>query len=391
MRITAHLIDARSNRERWAESYERDSSDVLALQNEVALAIASELRVRLTPAGKSRLDAQARTVNPTAYDYYLRALTLLERVNGADTEAAIGMLEQAVALDPGFADAFGALATAYYQMYAGYQPERASALEPKVRAALDKALSLDPESADALAVQGDLGWDAAHGWRHEEAIQGHRRAIIVKPNFERSHRRLAVIFNHVGFADHALRELEQSDDSPAILMQKGLAFRIQGKHDLALASWLAIQPSSRNTNHVGHIAWVLSDLGRREDARILLRQVPPDTTDVNGMLSAARALLHAVAGERQEAEVWIDRSTARAVDTQESHHATYLVASAYARLGNPGESVRWLRFTASNGFPCYPLMARDSNLDSLRSYPPFVQFLGELKTRWEGYRARLGE
>lgn len=260
---------------------------------------------------------------------------------------------------------------------------------PKARAAVDQALSLDPESAEALAVQGDLLWDPAHGWRHEDAIRAHRKALALNPNLARSISRLATIYNHVGLPDLALRELAESEESPAVLFQKGLAFRIQGRDDLALASWLAIPAASRNTNHMGHLAWILSDLGRADEAWTVLRQSAPGTADVNGMLAAAESLLHAVAGEHQQAESRIAAATLHASTTAESHHGTYLVAAAYARIGNRDESLRWLRFTAANGFPCYPLMERDANLQPLRSYPPFVQFLDEAKSRWVAYRRRL--
>jgi tetratricopeptide (TPR) repeat protein len=363
---------------------------VLALQREVALSVADALRVRLTPRTQALLTAKARSVNPAAYDFYLRGLTRLERVNRVDSEAAVTELEEAVRLDPGFSDAFGALASAYVQLYGSYDPEQASRLEAKVVAAIDQALALDPDSPDALSARAALVWNRAHGWRHEEAIEADRKALTVRPNFSRARVRLATVYNHIGLADAARRELVESDESPAVLFQKGLAFEMQGRHDLALTSWLAIPEPSRNTNHIGHIAWALSNLDRYEEARRLLRQVPPGTPDVNGMLSAAQALLHAASGERPQAERFIATAMARATDTQESHHATYLVASAYARMGNSAESLRWLRFTAANGYPCYPLFAEDRNLDSLRSYAPFIEFLGESRSRWEGYRVRLG-
>jgi tetratricopeptide (TPR) repeat protein len=362
----------------------------LGLQSDVALAIGGALGLQVTVHDRARLVTGARAVNPTAYDLYLRGLALQERVNTQDAETAVDVLEQAVELDPNFADALGALASAYVSLYGSYRPEDASRLEPKARTAMSKALLLDPDSADAIAGQGNLLWDAAHGWPHEEAIQLHRKALALKPNLDRSHVRLATIYNHVGLAELALRELGQSNDSPAVLMQKGLAFRIQGKDDLALASWLAIPPSARNTNHLGHIAWSLAYTGKAGDAWTVLRQIPPSTPDVNGMLSAAEALLHAMESRRQQAEQQLAVATAQAVAARESHHATYIVAVAYAKLGNRDESLRWLRFTSTNGFPCYPLFARDINLESLRSYPPFVQFLDEAKTRWDGYRVRLG-
>jgi serine/threonine protein kinase/tetratricopeptide (TPR) repeat protein len=389
VRITVNLIDPATNRAQWADSYDRHLQDVLGLQAEVAQAIAGELRMQLTVRDQARIASGRRPMNPTAYDLYLRGITRLEQVNALDAEAAVSVLEQAVALDSGFADAFGALAAAYVQLYGSYGQEDASRLEPKARAAIERALALDPESAEALAARGDLEWDGAHGWPHEESIRAHREALVLKPNLVRSQRRLATLYNHVGLADLALRQLRESDDSPAVLMQKALAFRIQGRRDLALASWLAIPTQTRNTTHVGHLVWALTEAGRTAEAWSVLRDVKAGTVDINGMLSAAEALLLAKAGKRLEAERHITAATARATTTRESHHATYLAAAAYAELGNGDQALRWLRFTATNGYPCYPLMAEDPHLDALRSLPAFTQFLDELQQRFDGYRSRL--
>lgn len=153
---------------------------------------------------------------------------------------------------------------------------------------------------------------------------------------------------------------------------------------------MAIPSELRNPNHVGHIAWVLSELGRTEEARGVIRQAEPmRTSDVSAMLPAAEALLHAIAGDRRQAAERIAVVTARAGHTNEAHHATYLVAAAHARLGNSDEALRWLRYTFIDGFPCYPLLVRDANLGSLRSNRAFIIFVDESRTRWEGYRKRL--
>jgi TolB-like protein/tRNA A-37 threonylcarbamoyl transferase component Bud32/tetratricopeptide (TPR) repeat protein len=389
VRVNLTLIDPRLNRTMWASSYERDLSDILHLHSEIARTVAVELGLELTSQDEARLAIGGRTVNPTAYDLYLRGVMLLERVNARDAEAAAARLEEAVGIDPTFADAFGALASAYVQLYGSYGPKDAERLEPKARDAITRALALDPDSVDALAAHGDLIWDGAHGWRHEEAVQAHRRAIALKPNYVYSQRRLATIYNHIGLAEAALRELGQSEDTPAVLMQKGLALRILGKDDLALSAWRAIPRESLNTNHIGHIAWTLADQGKTSEALEVLRGAHQDTVDVNGVVPAVEALLHAVAGRRQQAQRSLASAIAQAAATRESHHATYVAAAAYARLGNRDEALRWLRFSAADGFPCYPLMARDRNLDALRSYAPFMQFMEESRTRYEGYRARL--
>ena len=390
VRISVQLIDPRTNTTLWAESYERPLSNVLELHANLAVAIAAQLRVTLTPGEEGRMSRASHSVDPIAYDHYLRGLAHFERVNRADAEAAVDALQRAVEVAPSFADALGALALAYSQLYGSYAPSEAAALEPKAQASIHRALSIDPESADALLARGSLIWDGAHGWPHEESARTYQAALAQKPNLEPARRSLAVVYNHVGLADAALATLAGATETPAVLFQKGLAMRLNGHVEAGLTHWLAIPLSSRNANHVGHIAWALTDLERIDEAGDVLQHAASSgMEDVNGMLAAANALLCARRGTRLAATRWLAAATARAAETKESHHATYLAALTYARLDNRPESLRWLRFTAANGYPAYPLLASDVNLNPLRSYPPFEEFLADSKTRWHEYRSRL--
>ena len=102
VRITAQLIDARADRHLWSKSFERNSRDVLALQDELASAIAREIHVRLTPADESRL-TRAPTVNPEAYDAYLKGRYFFNRPSDENLSKAIAQFEEAMKLDPKFA------------------------------------------------------------------------------------------------------------------------------------------------------------------------------------------------------------------------------------------------------------------------------------------------
>jgi len=109
VRITAQLIDARTDRHLWAESYERDLQDVLALQTDVARAIAAKVEAKLTPEEKARLDG-AHLVNPKAYEAYLKGRHYFEKGTASDSKIAAGYFEQAAREDPGFAPAYAGLA-----------------------------------------------------------------------------------------------------------------------------------------------------------------------------------------------------------------------------------------------------------------------------------------
>jgi tetratricopeptide (TPR) repeat protein len=136
----------------------------------------------------------------------LRARYLSVRTTDVDTQAAIGLLEDAVALDPAFAVAYGELAAAYVTRLTFVTPEQTSDLEQKAFAAAEKALSLDPNVAEAYLARGDLLWTHAHHFAHERAVQEFRRAVALKPDSDQGHRRLARVYVHVGFFEEALEQ-----------------------------------------------------------------------------------------------------------------------------------------------------------------------------------------
>ena len=153
VRITAQLIDARSDKHLWAESFERKSSDVLALQAELASAIASEINVRLTPGEQSRLSA-APSVNPVAHDAYLKGRYFFNRPSDENLQKAIAQFEAVVTLSPTFAPAYSGLSDAY--TWAAYYEGFISAADAKPRAkeSAERAVALDSLSAEAHTSLG---------------------------------------------------------------------------------------------------------------------------------------------------------------------------------------------------------------------------------------------
>ncbi len=154
VRITAQLIDARADRHLWAETFDRSSKDVLALQGEMAAAIAREINVQLTPAEQSQLGS-AKTVDPEAYDAYLKGRYFFFRPSDENLQKAIGRFEDALAISPNFVPALSGLSDAY--LWAGYNEGfmTASEARPKAKAAAEKAIEIDSTSAEghtSLAV-----------------------------------------------------------------------------------------------------------------------------------------------------------------------------------------------------------------------------------------------
>jgi len=103
-----------------------------------------------------------------------------------------------------------------------------------------------------------------------------------------------------------------------------------------------------------------------------------------------RSLLLALQGRHREAQAEVPQIIDRIPRNKTSHHSTYDLARIYALNRKSEEALKWLRKTVNEGFPSYPLFARDSFLDPIRKDPAFMQFMAEMKTRWEGYQREFG-
>src|SRR5437867_521742 len=197
-RISVQLIEAATDKNLWTESYTRSIANIVNLQNEVALAIANAVELKLTPGEKARL-TRARVVNPQAYDYYLRGKFFWGSGEEA-TDASIDMLEKSVSLDDTFADAWAELSLAYgnkaFFLEAGMKQ-----WGTKSKEAIAKALQLDPEVPTAHLAKAQLLWTPSSGFQHEEAISELRRALAVAPNFADAHVFLGKIYFHVGLLE----------------------------------------------------------------------------------------------------------------------------------------------------------------------------------------------
>jgi TolB-like protein/DNA-binding winged helix-turn-helix (wHTH) protein/Tfp pilus assembly protein PilF len=391
VRITSRLIYLDSDRQAWADSQERDLRDVLTLQRDVTAAIAAQVRAGLTAPERARVSTLP-PVNPDAYDAVLRARYLSVRTTDADTQAAIALLERAVALDPGFALAYADLAAAYVTRLTFVTPEETGDLEQKAFAAAEKALLLDPDLAEAYLARGDLLWTHSHRFAHERAAQEFRRAVGLNPNSDQAHRRLARVYVHVGFFEEALQHaavaLAINPSNAQALNSRAQALLWMGKDEDALAILLSMPGPVLPELVEANTAFALLRLGRRDEAWVQLRRaLRKYPNDPSGALPGIEAMLLAES-EPLKAQELIEKVAKRKA-INPSHHAAYFAACAWARMRRAEEAVKWLREAAETGFPCYPLFVRDANLDPIRQDPRFRAFLAEMQKRSGSLRKAL--
>jgi TolB-like protein/Tfp pilus assembly protein PilF len=185
VRIDVQLIQVSDQTHLWADSYDRDLNDILRVQDDVGAAVASQIRVALNPPNsKRRAAVPKRTVNPEAYDAYLRGRFYW--TNRSDLHKSIDAYQQAIQKDPQYALAYAGLASSYALLgQVPYDDLKPSDAKPKAREAAERALQLYPELAEAHAVLGNVAF--SYDWNFEKAEQEFQQAITLGPNNPISH------------------------------------------------------------------------------------------------------------------------------------------------------------------------------------------------------------
>jgi serine/threonine protein kinase/tetratricopeptide (TPR) repeat protein len=230
LRITAQLVDARTDFPMWSERYDREMADVFEVQDEIARKIAEALRVTLSPQEQEELAARP-TENLQAYDLYLRGKSYARRLTRQDLEFALQMFDNAVTLDPDFALAHAANAIFCAQYYANFQ--RDGAWGTRAKAAADKAIALQPQLPDVQVAQA---WIRYIDGDFDDAIQRVRQAIGRKPNCEGAYyllgRALFAAGRYQEVADIAEAAVEAAGDDYSVYVPIINALGALGKEEV---------------------------------------------------------------------------------------------------------------------------------------------------------------
>ena len=392
VKVVVYLIQTASEQTLWTKSYDRDLRDVLALQREVTRDIGSEIRITPTPQEQVQVGS-VRPVDPEAYDEYLRGRFFLNRQNKEGNETAIEALERAVAIDPTFAAAHAELAQAYVWKLFLFAPSERQ-WEEKAFMAVEKALSLDPNLAVAYLARGRLLWTPANHFPHEKSIREYHHALTLNPSLDEARNQLALIYCHIGAFDEALQEsqkaIKTNPNNNLAQLRIGQTLNFQGKYEPALSALRAI-PQEANPALVGYqIAWALFNLGRKEEASDMLEQLLKKYPEDNGgLFTSVQAVLAASDGKERVAEDKINSAVKTGKGFGHFHHTAYHIACAYALMNKPEPAIKWLEVAAEDGFPCYPLFERDTNLNNVRQDARFITLMAKLRQQWEHYKTIL--
>jgi len=237
VRITAQLIDAETGFHLWSETYDRRLADIFQVQDEIAAAIVNKLRIELAPQEQQMaVRDKPPTQNLEAYELYLQGRAVWKRRGDENLNRAIDLYQRALGLDPGFARAHAALASAYVVL-PGYTEEEGDEekLRPLAVASARQALSIDPNIGEAHAVLAQIN---AQRGNLLDAESGFFFAISLEPNEPTPHQWYSLLLAQVGRVDAALEQARRAQEldptSPVVAANLANVYLMVGDDEQAL-------------------------------------------------------------------------------------------------------------------------------------------------------------
>jgi len=368
VRITAQLIDGSADRHLWSQSYQGELRDTLALQNNVARAIADQIRISVNPQEQSAL-RNVRVVNPVAYESYLKGRFFWNKRTADGLKVALAYFNEAIDEDPKYAQAYSGLADTYALLgdwqYAVMTPKEAL---PQAKAAAMKALELDSalgEAHTSLAFCLD-GFD----WNFEAAGSEFRRAIELNPGYATAHHWYAWHLALLHRYDEAIVEMKKAMnvDPLSIIINADLAELLS----LAHATEESIQQSRKTIemdpafalahNHLGQ-AYLQKHMNR-EAVEELQEAVKLSNGSPTCIANLARA--NAVSDKKSEAVKLLGDLKKRSTPGQSFASE---IAVIYASLGDTDQAMSWLEKGHEERFN--PGVLIRPGFDPLRADPRF--------------------
>jgi TolB-like protein/DNA-binding winged helix-turn-helix (wHTH) protein/Flp pilus assembly protein TadD len=368
VRVTAQLIEATADKHLWSQSYEGELQDTLALQNQVAMAIADQIRISLNPQEQAALKS-ARVVKPEAYVSYLKGRYFWNKRTADGLKVALAYFNQAIDEDPKYAQAYSGLADTYALLgdwqYAAMTPREAL---PKAKAAAIKALELDSalgEAHNSLAFCLD-GFD----WDFDSAGKEFLRAIELNPGYATAHHWYAWHLALLHRLDEAMAEMKKAEnlDPLSLVINADLAELLALAHSYdqsILQSRKTIEMDPNFGLAHNHLAQAYLQKKMNDEAVAELRKaVQLSGGSPTCLANLARA--YVASGKVSEAEKLLSDLKNRSTPGQSLASE---IAVIYVALGNTNQAITWLNKGYQERFN--PGVLLRPGFDAIRSDPRF--------------------
>ncbi|MCI0486702.1 MAG: tetratricopeptide repeat protein [Blastocatellia bacterium] len=370
VRITVQLIKTATDRHLWAESYERDSSDIFALHREVSQAIAQEIEINLK-LQKEAYRADTRATGPEAYEAYLKGRHLADGMKEEEIREALSYFERAVAADPGYAQAHAGTAGCYISLVE-HNYARPDEAYPQAKTSAMSALRLDDSLVEAHTWMGIVKIFYDRDW--EGALEEFRRALELNPNYAKGHLWFGEYLWAAGRVEEAIAEIERAQDlDPLSLkthMTAGDLFYTLQRYDEAAQEYrraLTVDPNHPLAHKgLGHCYFRNSKMSEAEAEYDKFKELSPapQTVQIPPHLSK-----------------WVEREDTRTIIyafskvlNQKYVRPTH-VARIYLDLGEPDRALYWLEKAYQERDSRLFYLKMDNSWNTLREDSRFIELM----------------
>jgi len=368
VRVSAQLIETRTDRHLWAESYDRDLRDVLALEGEVSSAIAREVQLQLTPTEHARLSDKG-TLSPEAHEAYLKGSYYWNKLTEEDVRKSVTYFEEAIRLAPRFAPAYASLAFSY-NLLASDEYVAPQDGFPKAKELARKALDLDQNLAGAHAALGYALYLFDWNWAAAEAE--FRRANELEPNGQGARGVYALYLSSMGRHEEAIAEMKRVVELDPLavlaLWNLGSLYWDAGQPEQAAEQFRKILEIDSNSPDGHQGLGITYAMEKRYDNAIAELQQAVKLSGQDVWMKASLGYAYAVAGRKKAArEVLSDLERT----SKRKYVSGYLIATVYAGLGDKEAAFHWLEAAFENRDCQMPQLRNEPSFESLRSDPRF--------------------
>ena len=374
VRITAQLIQVGDQTQLWARKYERGIGDILAIQSDVATAIASEIKIKLAPQAEARLE-RISTVEPRAYEEFLRGRYLWNQRTGKALHNSLREFEKSIKHDPGYASAYAGMADSYLSLLDdAYMPTRAATTQARQWA--EKAITIDEAVAEP---HSSLGHADFHEYEWADAEREFQRSIALNPNYSSGHFYYANYLVAMGRHEEAVVEAKKALalDPVSLTAQTNVAiiYYRAGRYDQGVEEArrvLDIETTFAHAHYVLGRAYVQKGM-YREAIRSARRAVALEGGNVRYVASLTH--ICGIAGKRSDASQLLGQIKRIMM---QRYVPAYPVAICYVGLGKKGEALAWLTRACEERSAESPFAKIDPRLAGLHGEPGFREILRKL-------------
>ena len=377
VRITAELVQVATDRHLWAETYESQLGDILALQSHVASAIVNEIRIKLTPEDQQRL-ASSRPVSTESYENYLKGRYYWNKRSQEGLTKAINYFQVAIEKDPQYALAYAGLADCYSIIGSAIVGTVSTAeVAPKARTAALKSLELDNTLAEAHTSLATVRFN--YDWDWNAAASGFRRAVELNPSYATAYQRNSLYLMSMGRITESIAEMNRAHDldplSTSMNFSLGWRLYMAREYDQAieqLRNTIDMDPDFVLPHLVLGQAY---EQKKAYDQAITELRRAAEISQNSPPTLAALARTYAVSGRTAEARKLLDQLMEQ---SKKQYVSPFYVAIVYAGLGESDQALDWLEKAYKDRSNAIVFAKVDPQLDTLRTTPRFQSLLHRL-------------